>query len=119
MDTTTSLHYYRDGSHALMSDLSSRYGASCTFNIKLNNVWTNYYKVKDNALGPTVNSVASPTGVLPRTNTVKTKLDTLILDLDPAIPNLFSNIINNMNSINTLIDPKYGMLAGLNCSLIG
>ena len=39
--------------------------------------------------------------------------------INPALPNMFSNILSGLNSINTLIDPKYGLLAGLNCRLMG
>ena len=118
MDSGQVLNHYLTGGHVLLTDLTSRYGSSCTFNSELNNVWTNYYKVKEIALGPTVGGVASSTGVLPRTVQVQTDLNTLFTQIN-ILPTFFNSILTNMNSINTLVDPTYGMLAGLNCSLIG
>jgi hypothetical protein len=118
MDSGQVLNYYLNPTHILLTDLGTRYGAVCTFNDKLNNVWKNYYSVKETALGPTVGGIASSSGVLPRTKQVTTDLNDLFTQIN-IIPPLFSDILTSMSSINNLIDPNYGILAGLNCSLLG
>jgi hypothetical protein len=46
MDSGQVLNYYQTAGHILLTDLTSRYGVACTFNVELNNVWKNYYSVK-------------------------------------------------------------------------
>lgn len=46
MDSGQVLNYYQTAGNVLLTDLDSRYGAACTFNFELNNVWENYYSVK-------------------------------------------------------------------------
>lgn len=82
----------------MLPDLISRYGASCPFNNELNNVWTNYYSVKEAALGPTVGGVKSSQGVLPRAETVKADLNTLFTNLD-LLPGVFSAILTDLKTI--------------------
>jgi hypothetical protein len=50
---------------------------------------------------------------------VQNDVDTLISTIDPALPNIFSSILTDLSDINQIIDPKYGLIAGLNCRLIG
>lgn len=118
MDTTQALHRYVSLA-TLLSDLSLRYGVACTFNVKLYNVWNNYYKVKDIALGPTVNGVASTSGVYPRTMTVSSDVTTLTSTIAVGITTVFANVNANLNSISDLINPTYGILSSLNCQVIG
>lgn len=51
--------------------------------------------------------------------TVQTDIDALVSQIDPALPNLFNNVLSGLSTINNLIDPKTGLLAGLNCRLMG
>jgi len=85
----------------------------------LNNIWKNYYLVKANALGPDVQGVPSTSGVLPRLITTKGDIDLLVSTIDPALPTIFKNILTDLNDIDNIIDPNYGLIAGLNCKLMG
>jgi hypothetical protein len=51
--------------------------------------------------------------------TVKSDIDSLINTIDPALPNIFNSILTDLSDINHIIDPKYGLIAGLNCKLLG
>ncbi len=120
MDTTQALHRYVSlATGSLLIDLAIRYGAVCSFNTKLSNVWNNYYKVKAIALGPTINGVASSSGVYPRTVTVNNDVTTLTTTIGVGITTVFANVNSNLDSISDLIDPTYGLLSSLNCQVIG
>lgn len=119
MDSSQVLFRYLNVVNNLPTDLASRYGSACTLNAKLNNVWTNYYKVKLTAIGPTVGGTSSSSGVYPRTKTVETDVNNLNSTVTPALPNLFTTINTNMASISSLTNPTYGIFGGLNCSVIG
>ncbi len=120
MDTgSISNYYYRNPSLSILGDLNVRYNSSCTFNSELNNIWNNYYLIKANALGPNVQGMPSNTGVIPRMMTVKSDIDSLINTIDPALANIFNSILTDLSDINHIIDPKYGLIAGLNCKLLG
>jgi hypothetical protein len=120
MDSAALLNYYwTDPTASLVDDLAIRYGPECSFNPELQNIWSNYYVVKANALGPDVQGTPSPSGVLPRTVTAKDKVDDLISIVDPALASTFASILQGLDSIKTLVDPKYGLIAGLNCRIIG
>lgn len=51
--------------------------------------------------------------------TVQADINSLITQIDPALPNLFHNVLSGLSTINNLIDLKTGLLAGLNCRLMG
>lgn len=120
MDSAIILNFYQKNTgEDLNTDLGQRYGAGCTFNQELENVWVNYYQIKANVLGPDVAGVPSTAGVLPRTMTVKNDIDNLINEIDPALPNLFKSVLDGLSTINNIVDPKTGLLAGLNCKLMG
>ena len=108
-----------NNSTGLLVDLQLRYLSTCSFATKLNNVWTNYYQVKLNALGPTVGATASTSGVYPRIKTVESDVSTLNSTVDPALASVFSNINSNLASISSVTDPVFGVLGGTNCTLIG
>lgn len=123
MDSTQLLTYASSGAN-LVSKLDSRYTASCAFNALLGNVWTNYYSIKYTNLGfptakvqvvgsvmyrvqqliPTINDTTSASSVFKSINNFRSVLDT---------------INTNLAAVNSLTDPTYGMLAGLNCKLFG
>lgn len=120
MDSSQILNFYqRSPSSDLNADLGVRYGSACSFNQELQNIWKNYYQIKANALGPDVQGSPSVDGVLSRTMAVKSDIDSLISQVDPALPNLFSNVLTGLSTISSIVDPKTGLLAGLNCRLMG
>jgi hypothetical protein len=89
------------------------------------NLWTNYYDVKSNILGPADTST-SVTGVLGRTLAVQAKITdnssipgTGVYYNLYQIQGVFSSITTSLNAISTLTDPTYGLLAGLNCTVFG
>lgn len=95
---------------SVASDLATRYNPCGNgFNTYMGNIWDNYYFVKFPAI-PNIYS---------RTNTAITQLNTVAGYLT-AIGNLFSGVVNSLNAaVGTVTDPNYGMIAGLNCLLIG
>ena len=120
MDTgSLSNYYYKNGGSIFLQDLNSRYTSSCSFNNELNNIWTNYYLVKARALGPDVQGNRSTAGVLPRVRAVGADVDLLVNSIDPALPNVFNTILADLGYISDLLDPSYGLIAGLNCKLMG
>ena len=119
MDSSQVLFRYLNPTYSLSTDLGLRYGTICSFNTKLNNVWNNYYKVKLEAIGPTVGGTSRLTGVYPRTKTVETDINNLNSTVTPALTDLFTSINTNMAGISSLTDPTYGIFGGVNCSVIG
>lgn len=119
MDSSELLFRYLNPAHSLPTDLSLRYGSICSFNTKLNNVWTKYYKIKLTAIGPTVGSTTRPSGVYPRAKTVETDIKNLNTTVNPALTNTISTINNNLQSISSLTDPIYGIFGSVNCKVMG
>lgn len=123
MDTTLITNSYATQA-AFTNDLNTRYSNSCpSFVTDMGNVWTHYYSIKNTALGPT-NTKSTGSGVQYRTLYAQS----LIADNTSAagvyyglykIQGVFTSITNNLNSISTLTDPTYGLLAGLNCQVFG
>lgn len=119
MDSSETLFRYMNTANSIPGDLATRYGSSCTFNTRLNNVWNNYYKLKTTALGPTISGTASTSGVYPRGKTVESDITTLNSTVDPGLTNLFANVNTNLAGINNLLDPTFGVIAGFNCTVLG
>jgi tetrahydromethanopterin S-methyltransferase subunit B len=124
MDTTLLMTLYNTAGN-LGTALSTRYptGTCTAFINDMENVWTNYYSIKNTALAPT-DADPPNTGLLGRALHVKNQI------FDNAtsagvfyslyqIQTVFSNIVTNLNAINSLTDPNYGLLAGLNCKVFG
>ena len=113
MDTTSVLNTATYSTKtAVLNALNSRYtAAGCsTFNNDLANVWNNYYYVKSSAFSP----VAS------RANTANTKVNTFVTNITQTLNATFTNAVSSLNSISqSVTDSKYGLVAGLNCKLIG
>jgi hypothetical protein len=119
LDISQALGTYTS-SATLFNDLNTRYpGCNAGFNTDLKNIWVNYFQVKATALGTPVNSVIPATGVLPRAKTAQTSINNLVSSVSTPLTDIMNNVTTNLNSISTLIDPNYGVLAGLNCSLFG
>lgn len=105
----------------LRTALDTRYSASCTLNPVLENVWTNYYVYKNGKYGPAdTGSAGTVRGRAELVNTaiLSTSSGGVFYSLD-LMGTLFSGIVTAMTAIQPLVDPKYGLLAGLNCKLFG
>ena len=109
MDTTSVLNSYSSLA-TLKSDLGTRYSGCTTFNDDLSNTWNNYYKIKKPAFSP----------VSSRASTASSSLNTFTSNLTSSINTTFTNVKTSLNSAAaTVVDPDYGLVAGLNCKLIG
>ena len=123
MDTTKILTREATAA-AVIAAVKGKYGTSCAFATILGNTWTNYFNKKYTTLG-------YPTVVTQLTTTVMYRMKQAqdLINITSNSASVFASIdsfkaslttiSNNMNSINTLTDPNYGMLAGLNCKLFG
>lgn len=102
--------------------LQSRYGATCSFNTPLTNIWTNYYNPKRVSLGGP-NGATTPGTVLKRATDVQASILSTsaggVFAAMNTIDGLFTSINSSMATINPLVDPKTGLVAGLNCLLFG
>jgi hypothetical protein len=95
---------------AVLTALGNRYSGCTTFNDDLANLWNNYYLPRTNAYAP-INSRAS---------TATTSVQTFTTCLTGKINTTLTNAITALNSAAaTVTDPQYGLMAGLNCRLIG
>jgi hypothetical protein len=95
----------------LASDLALRYTActSSNFPLYMGNIWDNYYYFK----------IPIMKGIKTRTTAALTSISTVITDLT-SINTLFNNVITNLDTVvSGVTDPTYGLVAGLNCVLIG
>jgi hypothetical protein len=109
MDTTSTLSSYSSQA-TLLSDLNSRYSGCTTFNNDLANTWNNYYYIKKTAYAP----------VSSRASTANTAVNTFSSDLSGTLNTTFTNTQNSLSAASsTVSDPQYGLVAGLNCKLIG
>lgn len=113
MDTTSILNTATYNTRAnVLNALNNRYSnAGCsTFNNELANAWNNYYLPKSNGLA----SVAT------RAATATTSTNQFISKLTGTLNVTLTNAVNALSSTtDSVTDPKYGLVAGLNCRLIG
>lgn len=109
MDTTSTLSSYSSKA-TLLSDLGTRYSGCTTFNNDLANTWNNYYSIKKSAYAP----------VSSRASSANTAVNTFTSDITGTLNTTFSNAQSSLSSASdTVVDPQYGLVAGLNCKLIG
>lgn len=119
MDTTVFSNAYYSGQArgSFTSSLNAKYSntaCATSFTSYFGNVWDNYYYVKVNE--PTVNFPA----IKARWTTAKSNITTLIGTDLPAVNTSISNIIGNLTStVDGITNPTYGLVAGLNCRVIG
>lgn len=123
MDTTQLLSQITSSTN-VASAIQGKYGSSCAFGNILSNAWTNYFNKKYTALGyPTAMTQVSGT-VMYRIQQSLTQINNTgnTASVFSAI-NSFKGVLNSvntsLNSIQSLTDPTYGLLAGLNCKLFG
>ena len=100
------------------TQLDSKFGGSgctSTFNTYFGNVWDNYYQTKTAnmvAISNRWNAVADATNPASSISVVTTDMNNINTTMAGVITTLKS-------SVEVIIDPKYGLIAGLNCQIIG
>lgn len=94
------------------SNIGTRY-AGCAWNTKLANLKTNYYDYKVTKYTPVRNQMAA---TLTKYNTATTGYNARLA----AVGTTFTIIIGTLeSSLNSIFDPQYGLMAGLNCLILG
>ena len=74
------------------------------------NTWENYYKIKSDAFTP----------ISSRLSTATTSVNQFSANLTGTLSTTFTNAVNTMAAVaQNVTDGKYGLVAGLNCRLIG
>lgn len=101
---------------AQSTDINARYGtvgACGTWATDMNRLWTNYYNVKKTQYTPVRNRMAA-------TKTQYTTATTGYHDRISTVGSSFTTIINTLQTVvSSVVDPTSGMIAGLNCLLLG
>jgi hypothetical protein len=91
--------------------------AGCTtFASDLGNLWQNYYLVKQQRIGNSINTVIN--SVYDRANSLTASINTFKSSLT-TLSTAQSSVNSSLGSLNNLLDPQYGMLGGLNCKVFG
>ena len=121
MDSTKLQTIVTPGS-TLKTALDTRYSSGCSFNQKMANVWDTYYIPKNTVLGATT-TTAGTGSVLARAYTAKNNIESTsaggVFAALNTMSTLFATIKTNLQSLASLTDPTYGLLAGLNCKIFG
>jgi hypothetical protein len=109
MDTTDTLRGYTSKT-TLLNDLGTRYSGCTTFNNDLANTWNNYYNIKKNAYA----------SVTTRASSANPSVSAFASDISGKINTTLTNAQNSLSAASsTVVDPQYGLVAGMNCKLIG
>lgn len=107
---TFSLLYQKTSAAQAYSYLSGRYVNCSTFNSDLSNIWQNYYLIKKNILETVITREGDASASLAKVKQAVTA---------NVVP-LFTNTVNQLySSSKSILDPTYGMLAGLDCRVFG
>ena len=113
MDTTSILNTATYATKAnVLTALNNRYtaGGCSTFNNDLANTWNNYYLIKSNAFDP----------VATRATTAVSSINSFSVNITNTLNTTFTNAVNALTAAaDTVTNGKYGLVAGLNCRLIG
>lgn len=98
---------------AQIADITGRYSGCSTWITDMSNLWTAYYSVKKaNYQAVRTNMGSAKTNY----NTASTGYHDKLTQVQSA----FVPISSQLTSIvRTVVDPQYGMVAGLNCLLLG
>ncbi len=98
------------------TDISSRYGNAgecANWVTDMTNLWTNYYSVKKTQITPIKTRMAAS---ITRYNLATTGYH----DRLAVVGTSFTNIVSTLQTVvSSVTDPNYGMVAGLNCLLLG
>ena len=86
-------------------------GGTCTaFTDDLGNIWTNFYKKK-------VDDIGAANG---RSTTAQGSIATVVTDIQVDIVGTFNSVTTALNNlVSSITHPQFGMIAGLNCKLLG
>lgn len=107
------------GNSTILASVSARYGggACATFANDLSNLWQNYYKKKEDTIGNSI-APASTTGIYANAVNLLTPLGTFSTSIT-SINTQLTTDQPQITSLGEILDTKYGMLAGMNCRLLG
>lgn len=109
MDTTKII----DNTATFLSDISARYSGCTDYIADMTLLYNNYYFIKKGHLDDIKTRMDA---VVTSFNTPTTGYNALLGDVGTA----FTNAITALNLVvSTVIDPNQGMIAGLNCLLLG
>jgi hypothetical protein len=103
---------------ALEADLATRYAGltpACLTSVQtdISNMFKNWHT-------PRVDATAGITSVQTRyTSGVQTDINNIITTLGTLTPKMTSTFTSLNTTMNPLVDPTYGLIAGINCLLIG
>ncbi len=91
--------------------MDTKYGTGCaaTWNTFFGNVWDNYYMIK----------IPKMADISTRWTTATTSIGTVKTNLNAVNSSLTSIISTLTTTFDTITDPTYGLIAGLNCKIIG
>lgn len=101
---------------AQITDINARYGtvgACGVWATAMGNLWTEYYAVKKTNIGPVQGRMTS---TISSYNTATTGYHDRIGTLGSSFTTISGNLQNIVSSV---FDPQYGMIAGLNCLVLG
>ena len=123
MDTTQLLTQEANAA-AVTAAVKVKYGTNCAFAGILANAWTNYFNNKYTILGyPTVKTQTAGSVMYRLQQALPLINDTSNAGSVFKAIDSFRGVLNTANSslssIQTLTDPTYGVLAGLNCQIFG
>ena len=98
-------------SGSFVTNLQARYnsGDCMPFITDIQNAYTNYYSIKDTTYTP----IATRAGAA---DALVTVYKTTITNLGTAINSVSTSLQGTANAV---VDPQYGILAGLNCAIFG
>lgn len=101
------------------SAVTARYTAASgcsTFAADLGNLWQNYFLVKQQVIGNSINTVVN--SVFDRANSLTASINAFKSSLT-TLSTAQSSVNSSLSSLDNLLDPQYGMLGGLNCKVFG
>lgn len=97
--------------------LDTKFGAGCTsaWNTYFGNVWDNYYRIKTS----TFSGISTRWAQVSDSTNPASDISVVTNDLN-SINGTMTSVINTLKaSFDSIVHPQYGMIAGLNCQLIG
>jgi hypothetical protein len=107
---TFSLLYNATSQAEANAILSNRYVGCSTFNTQLANIWQNYYLIKKNTLG----------AVGARELSARQSVQSVTQAVNQNLVPTFQTTINQLyNTAQSILTPNYGVLWGLDCSVVG
>lgn len=112
MDTTSifNAYYTAVARGALLTDLNTRYANGCpSFTGLFGNIWDNYY----------FNKIPIFTAISGRWSTASASVTVITTDL-VTVNTTMNNVMSALTStVDGITNPQFGLVAGLNCLLIG